>query len=63
MADKVPVTFFADPDVETEFTIKPFAAQLAARPQSGGNQANTTMTAGMTLVNGNTDADYDYDYS
>jgi len=65
MAARVPVTVFADPDVESTFTIKPFAAGLATKPQSLPNAAAQRMTqsAGITGDVNSRDADLDIDYS
>lgn len=66
MGKKVPVVIHADPDVETTFTIKPFAAGLA-KPVSIDEKDVTpeghTGTASATATPQGTDADADYDYS
>jgi hypothetical protein len=66
MAKKVPVVIHADPDVETTFTIKPFAAGLAKSVAIDGNDVSTeghTGTASATNTPQGNDADADYDYS
>ena len=64
---KVPVTVFVDPDVETQLTIKPFAAGLAATPQAAGSGgpapegiSGTVTGTGIGAPNPDVDADVDY---
>jgi hypothetical protein len=66
MAKKVPVTVFVDPEVESQFTIKPFAAGLAIRPQAAGGQPvpeGVTGTATGTNLTAQPDVDADVDYN
>jgi len=64
MAKKVPVTVLVDPDVESTFTIKPFAAGLATAPQSGQalpqGFSGTGTGTGVGSPNPDVDADVDY---
>ena len=70
MANKVPVTVFVDPDVESTITIKPFAGALATRLQptaSGVQNVQPDAWSGTGTVTGvgapNPDGDVDVDYS
>ncbi len=66
MGKKVPVVIHADPDEETTFTIKPFAAGLAKNVSIDGNDVSAdghTGTASATATPQGNDADADYDYS
>ena len=65
MADKVPVTIMVDPEVETEFTIKPFAAGLATKIKHSGVEPldGFTATATGTSLTGHPDVDADVDYN
>jgi hypothetical protein len=64
MAKKVPVTVFTDPEVETAFTIKPFAAELAITPQAAIQvPEGMTQTLGYTNLNNQADVDADVDYN
>jgi hypothetical protein len=67
MADKVPVTVFVDPSVESTITIKPFAGALAKKfqPMSGGGihpdgWSGTGTGTGIGTPNPDADADVDY---
>jgi hypothetical protein len=65
MGKKVPVIIYADPDEETNFTIKPFAAGLAKKVEIDGEAApdGHTGTASATATPQGVDADADYDYN
>ena len=66
MAKKVAVTVFVDPDVETQFSIKPFAAGLAIKPQAAGGGAVPDGVSGTvtgTNIQGPADVDADVDYN
>jgi hypothetical protein len=64
MAKKVPVIVYVDPEVESQFTIKPFAARLAIKPQAAAGQFPQEMTStaiATATVNNDVDADVDVD--
>lgn len=67
MAKKVPVTIFVDPDVESTFTIKPFAGSMATKlqPSVQGAQPDgwTGTASGTGIGQPNPDVDADVDYS
>lgn len=73
MANKVPVTVFVDPSVESTITIKPFAGALATRIQplagaaAAGPPAQPEGWSGTGTVTGvgtpNPDGDADVDYN
>ena len=58
MAEKRPVVIYVDPEKESTFTIKPFAAGLATRTEAN---PSASVTASVT-VGSTTDADVDADF-
>jgi hypothetical protein len=69
MGKKVPVTLFVDPEVGGEFTIKPFAAGLAVKPQATDASGKSVIPDGVsatatgTNLTGQADVDADVDYN
>lgn len=65
MAKKVPMVVYVDPDVETQFTIKPFAAGLAtkAATASSAMPEGTSASASGTNLSGSADVDADVDFT
>jgi hypothetical protein len=62
---KVPMIIYVDPEVETTFTIKPFAkglASKAAQPPSGMPDG-TSVSASGTNLGGSPDVDADADFT
>ena len=63
MAKKVPMVIYVDPDVETQFTIKPFAAGLASPASVSAMPAGTSASGSGTNLGGNPDVDADVDFA
>ena len=64
MAKKVPMMIYVDPEVETQFTVKPFAAGLATKAAHGEMPEGTTGSATATYSSASgADADADADFS
>jgi hypothetical protein len=65
MPKKVPVILYVDPEVESQFTIKPFAAGLAIKPHAAPSAQllpeGMTSTASFTNANNSVDQDMDLD--
>ena len=62
MAKKVPCTVWVDPHVETNVTIKPFAAGLATA-SAHPDGTTTGSGTGTNIGQPNPDVDADVDYS
>jgi hypothetical protein len=62
MAKKVPMVIYVDPEKETQFTIKPFAAGLADKAPTGLPDG-TSVSASGTNLGGSADVDADADFT
>ena len=63
MAKKVPMVIYVDPDTETQFTIKPFAAGLAEKVDAVSMPDGTSTSACATNLSGSADVDVDVDFT